>query len=173
MTSQRLSVNQQKWRRVIPPTGKWCNPETRRCAASEVQEIRKGLGAWLTNARQQAGLTRRQVVERMGSVSLPRGLSKLARLERGEEGVWGDRIPLLAGALSADEEKLGSFGLREIQALKAARERVTRLREANGQAQDAEMALLGRHVEALLKRFTGEGELDEARFARGPLCGSP
>lgn len=93
----------------------------------------------------------------MGYQSLQRGMSRLARWERGEEGVWGDRVPKLAQALGVGADELASFGTRELDA----RARAERTREQRSQgderARRAEADLLARCGRELIQLAAHKG----------------
>ncbi|MDY0004350.1 MAG: helix-turn-helix transcriptional regulator [Polyangia bacterium] len=149
-TSQQRSV--ESWRRVTPASPRSEEPR--------VGRIRQELGAFLAGARAEAGLGRKEVAARMGYQSLDRGAARLARWERGEEGVWGDRIPLLAAALGVSAEEIGCFGLRENEEVKRAAARDRRAREADCLAVEAEARLLALHTGLLMERVADEETLE-------------
>lgn len=161
MTSRRVSVD--SYNSISPGRREPRDPEVVRLAWPVVRGIRRELGEWVTRAREGAGLDRREVAVRMGYGRVDRGMARLARWERGEDAVWGDRIPVLAAALgtsaSVSAKALGRFGRRELEALADAVREVERRRAADRRARDAEWRLLARHAVMLLRRLRSDEDL--------------
>jgi len=159
MTSRQVSVD--SWNSISPGRREPRDPEVARLARPVVHGIRRELGEWVTRARAEAGLDRREVAERMGYGRVDRGMARLARWERGEDAVWGDRIPVLAAALGASvsAKALGRFGRRELEALEDAAQQVNRRRAEDRRALDAEWQLLARHAVELLRRLRSDEDL--------------
>jgi len=137
------------WGRIQPDRRAIRDAEVHRLAGPRVRQIRKELAAWIARARSEAGLSRREVVARMGYQKLERGVSRLALWERGDEAVWGDRIPALARALEAPVEGLAAFSKQELAALKAAEVVVAKRANANAAANESEQILLARFASEL------------------------
>jgi len=126
-----------------------------------MRAIRQATGAWITRAREMAGYDRRAVASRMGYRNVDRGMSKLARWERGDDAVRGDRIPVLAAALGRPPAALTRFARKEQAALEAAELDVRRRRDADRRALDAEWWLLARCTVPLLVRLHRDLSLDQ------------
>ena len=157
MTHQQVS--EFSWCSFGPGRKEPADPEVARLAQPARQAIRQELGEWISRARAAAGLHPREVATRMGYRKLDRGMARLARWERGEDGVWGDRIPLLAAALGAPVEELLCFGRRELDLLAASQVEADRRGAADQSALDAERGLLGRHAASLLELVRSDDAL--------------
>ncbi|MFH2010045.1 MAG: helix-turn-helix transcriptional regulator [bacterium] len=84
-----------------------------RRAEALVRGARRALGELVGEARTAAGLSRREVAERMGYRNLDKGTARVASWEQGRDMVRGDRIRVLAQALSLDEELLREVSQQE------------------------------------------------------------
>ncbi|MFC1482171.1 helix-turn-helix domain-containing protein [Myxococcota bacterium] len=147
------------WKRVAPGKRAQRDPEVERLAQPAVTIIRRELGEWLSRARSSVGLHRREVASRMGYRNLDKGMARLARWEKGEDAVWGDRIPALANALEVPIEELANFGQRELEAVAVAKKASEKRREANKKALDAEWNLLASHCTSLLGLVWDAGDM--------------